>query len=128
MVLVTGVPDCCRSWQPPQDRPTRRAARPAQCHDDSPGLSPRAARARTEQLTVGSDWFRPGVCTCASSQTRGAEPTSLNCRGNSRAPPSEECRPTLGPMCLSPNRNIQHTVKYTELAAERFQGFWRDED
>ena len=25
-------------------------------------------------------------------------------------------------------RNIQHTVKYTELAAERFQDFWRDED
>jgi site-specific recombinase XerD len=26
------------------------------------------------------------------------------------------------------HRNIQHTVKYTELAAERFQDFWRDED
>jgi type 1 fimbriae regulatory protein FimB/type 1 fimbriae regulatory protein FimE len=25
-------------------------------------------------------------------------------------------------------RNIQHTVKYTELAAGRFQDFWRDED
>jgi type 1 fimbriae regulatory protein FimB/type 1 fimbriae regulatory protein FimE len=24
------------------------------------------------------------------------------------------------------HRNIQHTVKYTELAAERFQDFWRD--
>jgi len=23
---------------------------------------------------------------------------------------------------------IQHTVKYTELAAGRFQDFWRDED
>jgi type 1 fimbriae regulatory protein FimB/type 1 fimbriae regulatory protein FimE len=26
------------------------------------------------------------------------------------------------------HRNIQHTVKYTELAAGRFQDFWRDED
>ena len=26
------------------------------------------------------------------------------------------------------HRNIQHTVKYTELAAGRFQNFWRDED
>jgi integrase len=26
------------------------------------------------------------------------------------------------------HRNIQHTVKYTELAAERFKDFWRDED
>ena len=26
------------------------------------------------------------------------------------------------------HRNMQHTVKYTELAAERFQDFWRDED
>ena len=26
------------------------------------------------------------------------------------------------------HRNIQHTVKYTELAAERFQDFWRDAD
>jgi len=26
------------------------------------------------------------------------------------------------------HRNIQNTVKYTELAAERFQDFWRDED
>src|SRR5713101_8198988 len=25
-------------------------------------------------------------------------------------------------------RNIQHTVKYTELAAGRFKDFWRDED
>jgi type 1 fimbriae regulatory protein FimE len=25
-------------------------------------------------------------------------------------------------------RNIQHTVKYTELGAGRFQDFWRDED
>ena len=24
------------------------------------------------------------------------------------------------------HRNIQHTVQYTELAAERFQDFWRD--
>ena len=24
------------------------------------------------------------------------------------------------------HRNIQHTVRYTELAAERFNGFWRD--
>ncbi len=26
------------------------------------------------------------------------------------------------------HRNIQHTVQYTELAAGRFQDFWRDED
>jgi type 1 fimbriae regulatory protein FimB/type 1 fimbriae regulatory protein FimE len=26
------------------------------------------------------------------------------------------------------HRNIQHTVKYTELAAGRFQDFWQDED
>ena len=26
------------------------------------------------------------------------------------------------------HRNIQHTVKYTELGAGRFQNFWRDED
>ena len=26
------------------------------------------------------------------------------------------------------HRNIQHTVQYTELAAERLQDFWRDED
>jgi type 1 fimbriae regulatory protein FimB/type 1 fimbriae regulatory protein FimE len=26
------------------------------------------------------------------------------------------------------HRNIQHTVKYTDLAAGRFQDFWRDED
>jgi type 1 fimbriae regulatory protein FimE len=26
------------------------------------------------------------------------------------------------------HRNIQHTVKYTELAAGRFQDFWRDAD
>jgi site-specific recombinase XerD len=26
------------------------------------------------------------------------------------------------------HRNIQHTVKYTELAAGRFQDVWRDED
>jgi type 1 fimbriae regulatory protein FimB/type 1 fimbriae regulatory protein FimE len=26
------------------------------------------------------------------------------------------------------HRNIQHTVKYTELAAERFKDFWRDDD
>ena len=26
------------------------------------------------------------------------------------------------------HKNIQHTVKYTELAAGRFQDFWRDED
>jgi type 1 fimbriae regulatory protein FimB/type 1 fimbriae regulatory protein FimE len=26
------------------------------------------------------------------------------------------------------HRNIQHTVKYTELTVERFQDFWRDED
>ena len=26
------------------------------------------------------------------------------------------------------HRNIQHTVKYTELAAGRFQDFWRDEE
>jgi len=26
------------------------------------------------------------------------------------------------------HRNIQHTVKYTALAAERFKDFWRDED
>lgn len=24
------------------------------------------------------------------------------------------------------DRNIQHTVRYTELAPERFNGFWRD--
>jgi type 1 fimbriae regulatory protein FimB/type 1 fimbriae regulatory protein FimE len=24
------------------------------------------------------------------------------------------------------HRNIQHTVRYTELAADRFNGFWRD--
>jgi integrase len=24
------------------------------------------------------------------------------------------------------HRNIQHTVRYTELAAERFNGFWKD--
>src|SRR3989442_9555502 len=26
------------------------------------------------------------------------------------------------------HKNIQHTVKYTELAAERFKDFWRDAD
>jgi type 1 fimbriae regulatory protein FimB/type 1 fimbriae regulatory protein FimE len=26
------------------------------------------------------------------------------------------------------HRNIQHTVKYTELATERFKNFWRDEN
>ncbi len=26
------------------------------------------------------------------------------------------------------HRNIQHTAKYTELGAGRFQDFWRDED
>ncbi len=26
------------------------------------------------------------------------------------------------------HRNIQHTVQYTELAAEQLQDFWRDED
>jgi type 1 fimbriae regulatory protein FimB/type 1 fimbriae regulatory protein FimE len=24
------------------------------------------------------------------------------------------------------HRNIQHTVRYTELAADRFKGFWQD--
>jgi len=24
------------------------------------------------------------------------------------------------------HRNIQHTVRYTEMAADRFKGFWRD--
>ena len=24
------------------------------------------------------------------------------------------------------HRNIQHTVRYTELAADRFKGFWPD--
>jgi hypothetical protein len=24
------------------------------------------------------------------------------------------------------HRNIQHTVRYTELAPERFKGFWKD--
>ena len=24
------------------------------------------------------------------------------------------------------HRNIQHTVRYTELAADRFNGFWKD--
>jgi integrase len=24
------------------------------------------------------------------------------------------------------HRNIQHTVRYTELAPDRFKGFWRD--
>ena len=24
------------------------------------------------------------------------------------------------------HRNIQHTVRYTELSATRFKGFWRD--
>jgi type 1 fimbriae regulatory protein FimB/type 1 fimbriae regulatory protein FimE len=24
------------------------------------------------------------------------------------------------------HRNIQHTVKYTELSADRFKGFWKD--
>jgi len=29
------------------------------------------------------------------------------------------CRPTLG------HKNIQHTVRYTELAPHRFKDFWR---
>jgi type 1 fimbriae regulatory protein FimE len=24
------------------------------------------------------------------------------------------------------HKNIQHTVRYTELAADRFKGFWKD--
>ncbi len=24
------------------------------------------------------------------------------------------------------HKNIQHTVRYTELSAERFKGFWQD--
>jgi type 1 fimbriae regulatory protein FimB/type 1 fimbriae regulatory protein FimE len=24
------------------------------------------------------------------------------------------------------HKNIQHTVRYTELAADRFNGFWKD--
>jgi hypothetical protein len=27
-------------------------------------------------------------------------------------------------VCLCPS--IQHTVRYTELAADRFKGFWQD--
>jgi hypothetical protein len=27
---------------------------------------------------------------------------------------------------VSAIKNIQHTTRYTELAADRFKGFWRD--
>jgi hypothetical protein len=29
-------------------------------------------------------------------------------------------------MCVAAHRNIQHTVRYTALAPDRFRNFWRD--
>jgi type 1 fimbriae regulatory protein FimB/type 1 fimbriae regulatory protein FimE len=37
-----------------------------------------------------------------------------------------EARGSLTPCHYLGHKNIQHTVRYTEMAPTRFKGFWRD--
>ena len=40
------------------------------------------------------------------------------------APAQQEAMPVIGFLSVS-HKNIQHTFRYTELAADRFRDFWR---
>jgi hypothetical protein len=40
------------------------------------------------------------------------------------APAQQEAMPVIGFLSVS-HKNIQHTVRYTGLAADRFRDFWR---
>jgi type 1 fimbriae regulatory protein FimB/type 1 fimbriae regulatory protein FimE len=81
-----------------------------ECHDDSPGLSPRVARVRTDYAALGFS-IHPHQLRHACGYTL-----------------ANDKQVTRAIQLFLEHRNIQHTVKYTGLAAGRFQDFWRDED
>jgi hypothetical protein len=43
--------------------------------------------------------------------------------GNTKSAPHDLSAPRSG--FAQPHKNIQHTVRYTELAPDRFRDFWR---
>ena len=56
----------------------------------------------------------------ASRPTRTCCATPAALRWPTRATTRARCKPTSG------HRNIQHTVRYTELSPKRFKDFWRE--
>jgi hypothetical protein len=76
-------------------------------------MAPRGARAKPERLRHIA--LVPGAANDPVWQARiGAFQQAL---GSSAA--------MCGSTSAGPHKNIQHTVRYTELAPDRFKDFWR---
>jgi integrase len=129
-----GIPDAEGGRASDQGGPCSRALRCPGCYGDPGDLSARAAGRRAGWLAVGPDRLRPWSAACAPAGARLAR-TSAEAKFPFLVHPrrhacgfklANDGQDTRTLQHYLGHKNIQHTVRYTELSPERFKDFWKD--